>query len=87
MGSRGKGQHQPRLHRLGSRIDLLLRLILMMEPMEGQMRARRSEVLQHATTRKRRRENNLRGRDKRLRINGKGVPSVEELMVSLERSG
>jgi hypothetical protein len=50
------------------------------------MRARRSEVLQHVTTRKKRRENNLRGQDKRLRANGKGVPSAEELMVSLEIS-
>jgi hypothetical protein len=49
------------------------------------MWAKRLEGLLHATTRKRRREKKRRGQDKRLRTNGKGVPSVEGLMVRLER--
>jgi hypothetical protein len=84
MGSRGNGHNQPRHRRPVNRTDLRLRLTLMTALLNDPLSAKRSEGLLHETTKKKPREKNVRGLDKRLQIRGKGGQSGGGLMVSLE---
>jgi hypothetical protein len=52
--------------------------------LKGPLWAKRSEGLLQETTRKRLREKNVRGLDKRLQISGKGGQNGGGLMVSLQ---
>ena len=53
-----------------------------MAQMVGPAEPRRSEALLLGIIKRKKLERNGRGQDRRLQISGRGVPSVEESMVS-----